>query len=85
MRPVTHIAPPAEDGTLIEEKITDEGVICVPAKKLGICASVTGARFAVTTEVYPDSEKATDQQCNDAQVASITGAIDFYKSTPYFF
>ena len=35
----------------------------------------TNAHWATTTEVYPDSPRASDQQCNDAQVASVRGAL----------
>jgi hypothetical protein len=44
---------------------------------LGLCASVTGARYTTTTEVYPDSPRATPEQCNAAQVAAVCAAIDF--------
>jgi len=30
-----------------------------------------------TTEVYPDSPKATAEVCNRAQVAAIRGGLDF--------
>ena len=32
---------------------------------------------ATTTEVYPDSPKASDEICNEAQVAAIVAALDF--------
>ena len=38
---------------------------------------VTEARFTTTTEVYPDSPKVTDEDCNRAQVAAVRGALDF--------
>jgi hypothetical protein len=53
------------------------GVIEYPFKKLGLCAGVTNARYTTTTEVYPDSPRATPEQCNDAQVAAVRSAIDF--------
>jgi hypothetical protein len=53
------------------------GVILYPFKQLGLCAGLTSARFTSTTEVYPDSPRATPQQCNDAQVAAVCAAIDF--------
>ena len=79
VRKVTHIAPPAEDGTLIEEPVTQPGVIEVPVDRLGLCASVTGCRYNTTTEVYPDSrrEGVDGDQCNRAQRAAITGALDY--------
>jgi len=74
---VTHIAPPDEAGNIIGSPIVQEGVINYPVKELGLCASVAAAAYCTTTEVYPDSPRASDQICNDAQVAAITGALDF--------
>src|SRR5690554_660498 len=74
---VTHIAPADADGTMIGSPVVAHGVINYPLKKLGLCASVSGAKFATTTEVYPDSPSATPEQCNAAQVAAIRAAIDF--------
>ena len=77
VRKVTHIAPTDADGKLIGEIVHQEGVIRIPEKKsLGLCAGVTNAPFRTTTEVYPDSPKATPEQCNQAQVACINGALD---------
>ncbi len=45
--------------------------------KLGLCAGITGAKYTTTTEVYPDSPRATPQQCNDAQVAAVCSALDY--------
>lgn len=80
VKKVTHIAPAASDGTMIGEPVVQEGVILVPAKALGLCGGLTNAAYATTTEVYPDSPKATPEQCNAAQVAAITGALDFILS-----
>lgn len=81
VRKVTHIAPADADGKLIGEKTTQEGVIAIPSpKSLGLCAGVTNATFAATTEVYPDSPKATDDICNRAQVACIEGALTQIKA-----
>ncbi|WP_282265365.1 M14 family metallocarboxypeptidase [Stenotrophomonas sp. PS02298] len=74
---VTHLAPADERGEIIGSKVVAEGVIEYPLKALGLCASVSGARYTTTTEVYPDSAKATPQQCNDAQVAAVIGAVDY--------
>ena len=38
---------------------------------------MTDAPFVTTTEVYPDSPKATAQQCNAAQVAAVRAALDY--------
>ena len=53
------------------------GVIQYPLKTLGLCASITGARFTTTTEVYPDSPRATPEQCIEAQVAAVRAGLDF--------
>jgi len=73
---VTHIAPADEHGEIIGSTVVAHGVIEYPLKQLGLCAGITGARFTTTTEVYPDSPRATPQQCNDAQVAAVRAAID---------
>lgn len=79
VRHVTHIAPADSDGNIIGEPITQEGVINYPLKALGLCASVTDALYTSTTEVYPDSPRVTDQECNIAQVAAIIGALEYLK------
>jgi len=73
---VTHIAPPDDNGQIIGSDVTQDGVIHYPFKALGLCAGVTAARFTSTTEVYPDSPKATAEICNAAQVAAVRGALD---------
>ena len=74
---VTHIAPADADGLIIGEQVVQPGVIAIPSPRtLGLCAGVTNSKYATTTEVYPDSPKATEEQCNDAQVACITAALD---------
>ncbi|TAA45395.1 M14 family metallopeptidase [Pseudoxanthomonas winnipegensis] len=74
---VTHIAPADPDGTLIGSPAVAPGVIEYDCKALGLCAGITDAPYRTTTEVYPDSPRATPQQCNDAQVAAIRAAIDY--------
>lgn len=74
---VTHIAPPDANGEIIGFKVTQPGVINYPFAALGLCAGITNARFATTTEVYPDSPKVTDSDCNAAQVAAVCAALDF--------
>ncbi len=74
---VTHIAPADEDGTIIGSPIVGHGVIAYPQAKYAMCVAITGAQFTTTTEVYPDSARATPQQCNDAQVAAVCAALDF--------
>ncbi|QOY63734.1 M14 family metallocarboxypeptidase [Lysobacter sp. H21R4] len=74
---VTHIAPADASGEIIGTKMVAPGVINYPVKSLGLCAGVSNARYRTTTEVYPDSPRATPQQCNDAQVAAVRAAIDY--------
>ena len=71
---VTHIAPA---DSLIGEPLAQFGVINYPVAELGLCASLTGADFVTTTEVYPDSPKVDDENCNVAQVACITSGLNF--------
>lgn len=73
---VTHIAPADARGQIIGSDVTQPGVIHYPFKSLGLCAGVTNARYTTTTEVYPDSPKATPEICNAAQVAAVTAALD---------
>ena len=74
---VTHIAPADPDGTIIGSAVIAPGVIEYPVVQLGLCAGISGARFTTTTEVYPDSPKATPQQCNDAQAAAVVAGLNF--------
>ena len=74
---VTHIAPADAKGEIIGSPVVAHGVINYPCRELGLCASVTAARYRSTTEVYPDSPRATPAQCNDAQVAAVRAALDF--------
>lgn len=74
---VTHIAPADVQGNIIGSPMVAPGVIEYPLRKLGLCASITDAPYKTTTEVYPDSPRATPEQCNAAQVAAVCAAIDF--------
>jgi hypothetical protein len=74
---ITHIAPADRHGAIIGSPIVAPGVINYPLKKLGLCAGITDAPYKTTTEVYPDSPRATPKQCNEAQVAAVRAAIDF--------
>jgi hypothetical protein len=74
---VTHIAPADERGEIIGSPTVAPGVIEYPLKRLGLCGGITDARYKTTTEVYPDSPRATPEQCNAAQVAAVCAAIDF--------
>ncbi|MET0226395.1 MAG: peptidase, partial [Dokdonella sp.] len=74
---VTHIAPADRHGEIIGSRVVAPGVIEYPLQQLGLCARITNARYTTTTEVYPDSPRATPEQCNAAQVAAVCAAIDF--------
>jgi hypothetical protein len=79
VRRVTHIAPPDAEGKIIGEPVAFEGVIVLPAPAvdLGLCSSIVRALHATTTEVYPDSATASPEQCNEAQVACVEGALQY--------
>lgn len=74
---ITHIAPADAQGRIIGTPVVAPGVIEYPFAQLGLCAGISGARYTTTTEVYPDSPRATPAQCNAAQVAAVRAAIDF--------
>jgi hypothetical protein len=74
---VTHIAPADAKGEIIGATVVSPGVINYPVKKLGLCTSITTARYRTITEVYPDSPRATPEQCNAAQVAAVRTAIEY--------
>ncbi len=74
---VTHIAPADADNEIIGSPMVAPGVIEYALDQLGLCASITRAPYKSTTEVYPDSPRATAEQCNAAQVAAVCAAIDF--------
>lgn len=74
---VTHIAPADENNKLIGVVLEQFGVINYAGKELGLCMGLTDAGYVTTTEVYPDSPIVDDENCIIAQVAAITGALDF--------
>lgn len=73
---ITHIAPADDKGEIIGSAVVSHGVIEYPLVALGLCAGITGARYTTTTEVYPDSPRATPQQCNDAQVMAVVAGLE---------
>ncbi|MTI13233.1 DUF2817 domain-containing protein [Sansalvadorimonas verongulae] len=77
VRAVTHIAPADDKGEIIGSKVMQEGVIHYPKKDLFLCGGMTDAPYVTTTEVYPDSPRATPEECNAAQVAAVSGGLDF--------
>jgi hypothetical protein len=74
---VTHIAPADARGRIIGSDVVAPGVIQYPMRKLGLCAGIANARYTTTTEVYPDSPRATPEQCNAAQATAVCAAIEF--------
>ncbi|HEV2621865.1 MAG TPA: M14 family metallocarboxypeptidase [Frateuria sp.] len=74
---VTHIAPADAEGRIIGSPVVAPGVIRYPLRRLGLCAGITDARYKTTTEVYPDSPRASPEQCNAAQAVAVCAAIDF--------
>lgn len=81
VEPVTHIAPPDAAGMIIGCPVLSHGVIEYPVETYGMCPSITGAAYTTTTEVYPDSPRATPEQCNAAQVAATCAALDYVLAT----
>ena len=72
---VTHIAEPDEHGNIIGVPLAQRGVINYPG--VGLCGNHTAATFVATTEVYPDSPKATPEQCNEAQAAVVLAGVAY--------
>ena len=79
---VTHIAPADANGEIIGSTVYSPGVIRYAFKPLGLCAGITNAAYTTTTEVYPDSPRATPWQCNAAQAAAVCAAIDYGLTHP---
>ncbi len=74
---VTHIAAADQKAELIGCKTVSLGVIRYDVRALGLCTGITSAKFTTTTEVYPDSQSATHDQCIAAQVTAICAGVDF--------
>ena len=74
---ITHIAPADAQGSLIGSPLVTHGVIHYAMQALGLCAGMSGARYTTTTEVYPDSARATPEQCIAAQVAAVCAGVEF--------
>ncbi|MEH6348181.1 MAG: M14 family metallocarboxypeptidase [Bermanella sp.] len=77
VKKVTHIAPADANNKIIGEALSQHGVINYDVQNLGLCAGFSDAQYSTTTEVYPDSDKVDEENCINAQVAAITGALDF--------
>ena len=74
---VTHIVPADASNEIIGSPVVAHGVIEYPLRELGLCAGFTDAPYKTLTEVYPDSPRATPEQCNAAQVAAVRAALDY--------
>jgi hypothetical protein len=74
---ITHIALADHRGEIIGSPVVAPGVIHYPLERLGLCAGITRAPYKSTTEVYPDSPRATRAQCNSAQAAAVCAALDY--------
>ncbi|PVZ69676.1 M14 family metallopeptidase [Pelagibaculum spongiae] len=74
---ITYIAPTDSNGQIIGSAAVQPGVINYSNRTLGLCAGFSENRYCSTTEVYPDSPNVTEEQCNLAQVAAVTGALDY--------
>jgi hypothetical protein len=74
---VTHIAAPDRNDELIGSDVIAPGIIEYAVRELGLCTGITDARYTTITEVYPDSPRASPEQCNAAQVAAVCAAVEF--------
>ena len=79
---VTHIAPADAKDEIIGSPVIARGVIKYPMTALGLAASLTGARYTTTTEVYPDSPRTTPEECVRAQVTAVCAALDYALAHP---
>ena len=79
---VTRIAEADEDGCIIGSPVLQHGLIAYDKGPLGLCGGMTGARWVTTTEVYPDAPGVTAEECNEAQAATISAAIDWLLAAP---
>lgn len=79
---ITHIAPADHRGEIIGSAAVAPGVIRYALGSLGLCAGITAALYKTTTEVYPDSPRATPEICNAAQIAAVCAALDYVLAHP---
>jgi len=77
VKQITHIAEADSSGKIIGSQMLQLGVINYDKKPLFLCGGFTDAIYVSTTEVYPDSPNATPTVCIKAQVAAITGALEY--------
>ncbi|MDI3361332.1 M14 family metallocarboxypeptidase [Lelliottia sp. V89_10] len=74
---VTHIAPADKNGNMLDYPVVSHGVVEYDNNAYHLCATLTGAPFTTTTEVYPDSPDTTPEACTRAQVVTVHTAIEF--------
>ncbi len=74
---VTHIAPNDPDSKILGDNTIVDGYMSCNSDKEKLCMSITNAKYATTTEVYPDSRKTNPEECIVAQVVAITSALDY--------
>lgn len=77
VKAVTHIAPADAHGEIIGSPVIAPGVIEYSLAELGLCTSITGARYTTITEVYPDSPNTNPAECVRAQVTAVCAALDY--------
>eukprot|EP01094_Clydonella_sp_ATCC50884_P006883 TRINITY_DN1606_c0_g1_i1.p2 TRINITY_DN1606_c0_g1~~TRINITY_DN1606_c0_g1_i1.p2 ORF type:complete len:396 (-),score=133.11 TRINITY_DN1606_c0_g1_i1:105-1154(-) len=84
------IAPSDEHGNIIGEKAAAEGILVINGKEWGINGAHTDAKYAITTECYPQmpqeppynelaapDPRFTLDKCNAAQVGCIEAGIEY--------
>lgn len=74
---ITHIAPNDPDSKILGDDTIVDGYMSCDSAKEKLCMSFTNAKYATTTEVYPDSPKTNPEECIIAQVVAITSALDY--------
>ncbi|CAE7858650.1 unnamed protein product, partial [Symbiodinium microadriaticum] len=72
---VTHIAAADDRGKIVGEAIAAPGVLLAPGE--GTADAHTDAMYVTTTEVYPDSQRTSREECNRAQAAAIVAGLEF--------
>jgi hypothetical protein len=73
----THIAPNDPDSKILGDDTINDGFMSCDSDKEKLCMSFTKAKYATTTEVYPDSPKTNPEECIVAQVVAITSALNY--------
>lgn len=86
---VTKIAEPDEKGEIIGCKISDHGVITIPARTWHICSSFSDSPYTTTTEVYPDDcsnplypNGLPQELCDEAQATCIAAGVRYAIANP---